>query len=72
MARFRDSKLYVTTFGESFSMYGLTYLCSHDQVDTLDQNHWNLKYPNTFTSLSPMLCIVAEDIIDYRQSTILF
>jgi hypothetical protein len=44
---------------------------SNGQVDVLDQNHWNLKYPNTFTSLSPMLCIVAEDIIDYRQGTMI-
>jgi hypothetical protein len=44
---------------------------SNGQVDILDQNYWNLKYPNTFTSLSPMLCIVAEDIIDYHQSTMI-
>jgi hypothetical protein len=46
-------------------------LFTNGQVNKLNQNHWKVEFPQRFTSLSPMLCIVALDRIEYRHGSML-
>jgi hypothetical protein len=51
-----DIQLINTAIGHSIFTNGV--------VNQLSQNHWQLIFPDRFTSLSPKLCIVATDRID--------
>ena len=42
---------------------------TNGQLSQLAQNHWVVQFPERFTSLSPMLCVVAADRIERRQGT---
>jgi hypothetical protein len=42
-------------------------IISNGQVKRLSLNHWQVEFHKGFTSLSPMLCIIALDRIEYRQ-----
>lgn len=40
---------------------------SNGQINVVDQNHWQIEFPDRFNSFSPMLCIVSSDRVEYRQ-----
>ena len=40
---------------------------SNGRINRLGQNHWQVEFPEKFTSFSPMLCIVASDMIEFRH-----
>jgi hypothetical protein len=40
---------------------------SNGRIHAVGQNHWQIKFPQPFSSFSPMLCIIASDTVEYRQ-----
>lgn len=43
---------------------------SNGHLTKFGLNHWRIEFPESFTSLSPMLCLLALDAIKYLQSSI--
>jgi len=46
-------------------------LFSNGEVNRLSLNHWQIEFPESFTSLSPMLCILAKDTIEHIQNSMI-
>ena len=45
-------------------------LFSNGKKVSINQNHWALEFPDGFTSLSPMLCMIAANRIEYKQGVL--
>ena len=42
-------------------------LFSNGKKNSINQNHWIVEFPERFTSLSPMLCLIAANRIEHMQ-----
>jgi hypothetical protein len=40
---------------------------SNGLIDQSGENHWQINYPSTFNSFSPMLCVLASDVMEFRR-----